>query len=377
MRIVFRTDASHDIGTGHVMRCLTLARGLRERGADCSFVCRALDGNQLGRIRDSGFSATELSRSRNRHVAEACDAPVLSHADWLEAGWQADAQQTIEALKDGAVDWLVVDHYALDRRWEERLRLHVKKIMVIDDLADRAHDCDLLLDQNLVLDSGHRYHALLPPGCACLLGPHYALLQPEYAELLAGAARRSGPVRRILVFFGGSDQENLTGLAISAFLALKRDSIALDVVIHSQSPHAAGIQEQARRYSNITIHSSLPSLAPLMLKADLAIGAGGVTSWERCCLGLPSLVVATGENQLRPCEALASAGLIDYLGSKNDLTVERLYFSMQASLDCASQRQRVSESGPKLVDGRGADRVAEMLLTGNSGGVSFCHQGGA
>jgi len=310
----------------------------------------------------------------NYQLVDARDVPVLAHADWLESDWQVDAQQTVEALEEVVVDWLVVDHYALDRRWEARLRLNANKIMVIDDLADRAHDCDLLLDQNLVLGSRLRYAALVPSACECMLGPRYALLQPEYAELRPRAGRRDVAVRRILVFFGGSDQHNLTGLVISAFLALQRDSIAMDVVINSQSPHAVAIQELAHRYSYITIHHTLPSLAPLMLKADLAIGAGGVAAWERCCLGLPSLVVATGENQLPSCEALDHAGLIHYLGVKDDLTFDRLCVSMQALLDCADKRRRTFESGPELVDGRGADRVVERLLTGNSCADSFCHQ---
>ncbi len=361
MQIAFRVDASLQMGTGHVMRCLTLAQALHDRGAHCRFICRQHPGHLLERIRQAGFEATALPLSdpsdRDRYDAPA-DQPVLAHAHWLGTDWQTDAAQTIAALGGDRPDWVIVDHYALDQRWESQLRPHCGKIMVIDDLADRDHDCDLFLDQNLVANLEHRYDTRLPAHCARLLGPSYALLQPQYADLHPRTPPRLGPVQRILVYFGGADNQNLTGLAITAFLALDRADIALDVVINPASPHAVAVRQQVRGHSPITLHEGLPSLAPLMVQADLAIGAGGATSWERCCLGLPALVVTLAENQ-RPITAeLDRQGLVRWLGDQNSVTLSSLKTALldEDSLAQGSSRCRA------LVDGQGAERVADLLL---------------
>lgn len=361
----FRCDSSAFIGLGHVIRCLTLAKALRARGVECRFICREHEGNLLERIRQEGFDVMALPHISKANTDKVSAEPILAHADWLGADWQTDAQQTIDALSCEP-DWLIVDHYALDKRWEEQLRPYTKKIIVIDDLADRDHVCDLLLDQNLVADQEHRYDNRVPQCCACLSGPQYALLQPEYAELHPRTPPRLGPVRRILVSFGGADQHNLTGLSLSAFQALQRCDIALDVVINSQSPHAAAIRAQAQGHANTTVYDTLPSLAPLMLKADLAIGAGGATSWERCCLGLPSLVITLAENQKPISAALEQHGLVRWLGHYDTVTEPTLTHALQATIE-DSGLEEWSKRCMALVDGKGVERVAAiMTLDGNT-----------
>lgn len=360
VKFVFRTDASFQIGTGHVMRCLTLAKALCAGGANCTFVCREHEGNLIEKIRQEGFECIALAKSTEIHEVYDADESALMHANWLSTNWQNDAQQTIHALGRESVDWLVVDHYALDKRWEETFRPYVKKIMVIDDLADRHHDCDLLLDQNLVANLETRYEQLLPEHCATLLGPQHALLQPEYAELHSRSPPRTGPVKRILVFFGGVDHHNLTGCVVSVFLTLNLEEIELDVVISSDSPHAAEIQSLAKLHNNITIHYSLPSLATLMLKADLAIGAGGATTWERSCLGLPSLLITLAENQKPIAAELHRRGLVHWLGHYDSVTKDRLHNSLQAALEDKAIKDR-SQALMTVTDGRGVQRVASVL----------------
>lgn len=360
MKFAFRTDASLQIGTGHVMRCLTLAKALRDRDAECRFVCREHEGHLIERIRQEGFECIPLAQSSEILDVHDPDGPPLAHADWLGASWQCDAKLTIQALGAERVDWLIVDHYALDKRWEELLRPHTKKIMAIDDLADRYHECDLLLDQNLVANSETRYQHLLPEHCASLLGPQYALLQPEYPELNPRTPPRTGPVKRILVFFGGADQYNLTGQTVSAFLKLKRDDIKLDVVVSSHSPHAAAIQALAQPHANITVHDALPSLAPLMLQADLAIGASGATSLERCCLGLPSLVITLAENQKPIAAELHQRGLVRWLGHYDAVTDDRLLDALQTATDDNSL-ESWSKACMAVTDGDGVKCVASVL----------------
>lgn len=360
MKITFRTDASLQIGTGHVMRCLTLAKALRRQGAECTFVCREHPGHWIDQIRRNGFKCFPLPLSKHRDESSDSNGSALQHAAWLGANWQTDAQETLHALGRERVDWLVVDHYAIANSWEEILSPHVAKVMVIDDLADRGHKCDLLLDQNIVSNFEIRYQGLLPAQCATLLGPEYAVLQPEYAELHPRTPPRLGPVQRILVSFGGADQHNLTGRAVSAFLKLKRDDIELDVVINSSSPHLAAIEAQVQLCRNVTIYGAVDTLAPLMLQADLAIGASGVTSWERCCLGLPSLVITLAENQKPIADELHKQGLVHWLGHHDVVTEAMILDALIAVIDDESLGNW-SRACMSIVDGRGLERVASIL----------------
>src|SRR5262245_35818927 len=303
--VIVRADASATIGTGHVVRCVTLAEALRRRGRSVSFVCREQRGHLCDLIEERGFAVHRLRDHRG-------------HA----AGWEDDAEQTCAAISGSGEkpEWLVVDQYALDGKWEGALRESVGRIMVIDDLADRGHDCDLLLDQNLVEQMHRRYLGRVPQACTTLLGPEYALLQPAYAELHGRVRPREGSIRRILIFFGGSDADHLISLSLSAFLSLNRTNIQVDVVMGSESSSTDSVRQQAATHPNGHLHGKMPTLAPLMGGADLAIGAGGATTWERLCLGLPSLVVTLAENQRPIAEALSRRGLIRWLGHMDNVT---------------------------------------------------------
>ncbi len=178
MKIVFRVDASLQIGSGHIMRCLTLADELVRRGADIIFVCRERLGNLINLIEAKRYQVIRLPQAQVEYIATTDD---LYHAEWLGVSWEQDASDTIAVLGDEKPEWLVIDHYAIDRRWEQKLRPHVGKIMVIDDLADRPHDCDLILDQNLYQEMDKRYVNNVPESCQKLFGPKFALLRPEFA----------------------------------------------------------------------------------------------------------------------------------------------------------------------------------------------------
>lgn len=363
MKIAFRTDASLQIGTGHVMRCITLAEALRERGAHCRFICRDFLGNLFDRIRQSGFEVFPLPADDHNDLDEsASDQQATAHYHWLGADYKTDAAQTIASLKDFRPDWLIVDHYALDRRWQADLRPYCEKIMVIDDLADRLHDCDLLLDQNLIANQDHRYECLVPTNCARLLGPAYALLQPSYAELHPRTPPRMGSVQNILVSLGGSDRQNVSGRIIDGFLMLDRLDIALDVVVNPSSSFLAELRGKVMKYDNVTLHEGLPCLAELMLKADLAIGAGGTTSWERICLGLPTLVVTLAENQKLIAEELDLQGLVRWLGDESMVTESTLAEELAKLISDQNWRQDCSSRCLALLDGRGVARVADIIF---------------
>lgn len=274
-KLFIRADASVQIGTGHIMRCLTLADELRGRCAEAIFVCREFDGNLCGYIEEKGYIVHRLPVSNGQ---ECNIEGNLKHAVWLGADWRTDARQVEEIIKDldPPLDWLVADHYALDKRWEGYLRPYCKKIMVIDDLADRAHDCDLLLDQNFSEDLESRYDGLVPTWCKELLGPKYALLRSEFREARTNLRKRDGHVKRIIIFFGGSDPTNETTKALEAIRMLNRPDIAVDVVVGAFNPHRKVIEQIASDLPDCTCHFNVKDMAVLMAGAELAVGAGGL-----------------------------------------------------------------------------------------------------
>lgn len=363
MNIVFRVDASVAIGSGHVFRCLTLARALREKGAKASFICRAHEGHLRDLLRENDFDVTLLPPNV---FADKCRHDV-EYETWLGASWQSDAEETRAAIEafETTPDWLVVDHYGVDRRWERAVRRSVGRIMATDDLANRAHECDILLDQNLVAQMQARYDDKVPPSCVKLLGPAYALLQPIYASLHDRSLPRAGPIRRIFIFFGGFDVSNLTGRAIAAFLRMARPDIEVDVVIGSDSPHAQSVLSQVAKHGNIHLHSGLPTLAELMAKSDLAIGAGGATTWERLCLKLYSLVVTLAPNQIPVASELEQRGLIRWIGNANDVS-ESCIAKAMSPLICSGIRSDWLIGYENLVDGHGGQRVSETILNNGS-----------
>jgi UDP-2,4-diacetamido-2,4,6-trideoxy-beta-L-altropyranose hydrolase len=332
------------------MRCLTLAQSLVSYGTDVLFVCADVAGHLGELIAGRGF-VLQLIPAR----------PDVGGG----GAWANDAEQTraVLAKQPGRkVDWLVVDHYQFDYRWESSLRAcpEVDRIMVIDDLCNRSHDCDMLLDQNLVADMYTRYTGKVPEACRQLIGPRYALLNSAYSKLHDCAVPRRGVIRRLIVFFGGVDSANLTSRAMDAFEAAGYADVQMDVVIGASNPHRATIAHKAQGKANITLHTSLPSLASLMSQADLALGAGGVTHWERLCLGLPCLVVTLSDNQRASSQELHRRGLIDWLGHHDAVDVSRIAQALKVRLD-EGLPVEWSQRCLRMVDGLGAERVWDAL----------------
>lgn len=329
------------------MRCLTLAQSLKAQGADVLFICREQPGHLCDLITERDFAVERLAA-----------IPGGAIADWAD-----DARETRAALESGTdrkADWLVVDHYRLDCRWEGALRVSADRLMVIDDLCNRPHDCDVLLDQNLVAGMHERYADKLSASCRQLIGPAYALLHPDYARLHAHVAPRRGTICRILIFFGGADSANLTERALDAFLALGRPDIEVDIVIGASSRHGDAVRQKAQTHANIHVYAALPSLATLMSEADLAIGAGGSTHWERLCLGLPCLVVTLADNQRLISEELHRLEVIQLLGHHDE--VDQLMIT--GALDRLIRQglpQEWSLRCMAMVDGRGVSRVVTAL----------------
>lgn len=356
MKAVFRVDASAKMGIGHLMRCLTLAEALHERGAHIRFICREHTGNLIALLQQKAVPVTALPSPPTNDTTLGED-----YAAWLGVTQAEDAQQTIEVLNGEKPDWLIVDHYGLNVEWEQRLRPHVGRLMVIDDLANRRHDCDVLLDQNYSAEGGHRYQGLVSDSCKLLVGPSYALLRAEYAAYRKTLRTRDGQVRRVLVFFGGSDPQNMTGLALEALSHAELRHLVVDVVIGANNSHREALERQSRARPQTTIYDPRPHLADLMAQADLAIGAGGATTWERMCLGLPTVVISIAENQLPASEALAEAKLIHYAGHFSDIKTDQLTQLLIQQSRAIEKLAGLSTKNQLEVDGLGALRLVEKL----------------
>lgn len=354
-RIAFRVDASSRIGTGHVMRCLTLADELKRRGAVTCFVGRQMPDYLHEMLVNRGCEVKQLVIGSVPTTEKR-----LMYADWLGISQEADAHDTLQALSDTTWDWLVVDHYALDAEWESRLREVAGKILVIDDLADRQHDCDLLLDQNFYTDMSLRYEGKVSEKCQMLLGPRYALLREEFRALREHVMLRDGSVHRILVFFGGVDADNYTGRAILALSKLGVPDIAVDVVIGAQHPSRETIESECLRLG-FSCYVQTERMAELMSNASLSIGAGGSAAWERCCLALPTLIITLAENQVAIAEGLDSFGASLYLGEATSVSEMTILSELNKLISNPEHLKNLSEKSYSMLDGMGVVRVCEQM----------------
>ncbi|MDB5801079.1 MAG: pseudaminic acid biosynthesis-associated protein PseG [Rhodocyclales bacterium] len=327
MQVIIRADASREIGHGHIMRCLSLAAALRRRGAEVKFLCRSFEGHAFATVGQAGFHCQPVNE----------DTPMPP------------------------CDWLVVDHYALDASWESAQRGNAKKILVIDDLADRPHDCDLLLDQNLNPEGPTRYLPWIPADCPQLLGPHYALLHKNFSIERAGLVPRTGRIGKVLICFGGSDAPDATGRVVDV-LAEAFPHLILDIVAGSANTHAAQLQERCVWHPLITLSVAINDMAPRMAHADLFIGAGGSMTWERAALALPGITLSIASNQVMLCAALAERGAGVDLGPIENFDAKALRKEVARLLDDAQRMRDMSGKLAALCDGMGARRVSKIMM---------------
>lgn len=362
MKVVFRTDASLQIGSGHAMRCVTLANALRERGSECRFVCRAHPGNLFELIRRHGHDLAVLPLVSPDSSALA-NGMLPVHAPWLGSDWQVDAARTLHEVESLGADWLVVDHYSLDTRWEEAVRGACRNLMAIDDLADRPHDCDLLLDQTHGR-SADDYRGLLPAHCRVLVGAEFALLRPEFSALRNYSLRRrqSSECRKLLVGMGGVDQEDATSRVLSALDgAAMPAGCRITVVMGAAAPHLPAVRAQAAGLRWRTeVRVDVTNMAQLMADADLAIGAAGGSAWERCCLGLPTIALVLADNQRKVAASLAGAGAAVVVPDDDALTTRLAHETARLAANPVALSE-MALAASKLTDGSGTDTVIAEL----------------
>jgi UDP-2,4-diacetamido-2,4,6-trideoxy-beta-L-altropyranose hydrolase len=361
MKIIFRTDASLYIGNGHLVRCLNLARSLKKLNAECIFICRDFKNKLFENIRKENFKLILLPIVDSEINKKIKIKNESSYFDRHKLNWQHDAEETIEALDREQIDLLIIDHYEIDTKWEKKLRQYSKKIMVIDDLNNRNHDCDFFLNQNLG-SSEILYQELLPSKCKQFHGPKFALLNPIYSLSKLKLINRLGKINRTLIYFGGSnDSIKLTEITIEIFSDPELINIKLDIVINSDIDGLFDIEKIASKRGLIEIHHDLPNLAKLMLNADLAIGAGGSTTWERCAMGLPSIIVVSAENQKLSSDNMSSLGAayVFYPNKNLKTQIKNSIIKLQKNINIY---KNMSNQALSICDGNGAERISEIIL---------------
>jgi UDP-2,4-diacetamido-2,4,6-trideoxy-beta-L-altropyranose hydrolase len=355
MNIIFRVDSSIQIGSGHVMRCLTLANEIRKK-ASVKFICRVRKGHLIKKIEAEGFEVLKLSGEAIRY-----DINEFSPVDWLGVSQEQDSEECKNILKKNQPDWLIVDNYGIDIIWHKRAQKFSKKLLVIDDLANRHYSCDLLLDQNFYQDKNIRYKGLVQNNCKLLLGPKYALLRKEFLKRSHDIDNKC--INRILVYFGGSDIKNNTLKVLRGIQSSKHENLFINVIIGPDCPHRNDILQYCLYKKNIECFNFVNNMAEIMNNSDLYIGSAGTTTWERCCMGLPSIVIGIAENQIKPMKAMELAGMTFFLGSEENVNSSSISILLDKILENPSVLKKMQKKNLELVDGYGASRcVSQMLI---------------
>lgn len=355
MRVVFRVDASLQIGTGHVMRCLTLAEALKEKGAEVTFICREHKGNLLARIEQQGFKTHSLPanivKKNDIEKSKRTERENLYGLQWLGNTQQQDAEQCGVILEKIKPDWLIVDHYSLDHIWQSLVTEHYNKLMVIDDLADRKHISDLLLDQTY----GRKkidYVGCVPRNCQMLLGSQYALLRAEFSQWREYSLERrvNQDFKKLLITMGGVDPDNITEQILKVLKNCKLPpELEIIVIMGETAPNIEIVEKQVTEMSYKTqIKTNVNNMAELMANADLAIGAAGATTWERCCLGLPCIQIVIAENQQTIAVNLQEINAIRLLKSIDELGMELNYLANKLLAYSNNSKEITDGSGVKL-----------------------------
>jgi UDP-2,4-diacetamido-2,4,6-trideoxy-beta-L-altropyranose hydrolase len=346
------------------MRCLTLAQVMREIGINCQFICREHDGNLISQIRQQGFKVEVLPVEDRNLDPNTQKQDNFPYASWLGAEWVKDAHETELVLNKSPVDWIIIDHYAIDILWEQKLRLMCRRILVIDDLANRSHDCDLLLDQNIGRNPAD-YTSLIPKGCKLVVGPKYALIRPDFLKFRDYSLnRRETPQQfQLLIMMGGVDKDNMTGLILDNLSVETLPlSFKIKIVMGIHSPWINQVRKKSLHLPWPTeVLINIIDMAKLMAESDFAIGAAGTSILERCCLGLPTLTVIQAENQREGAVALKELNACLLIEDVNK--IGKYLNKKIADLLNIKKIKHIQQSSANLCDGRGSERLMNMLIS--------------
>ena len=337
--VVFRSEASPKIGAGHIMRCLSLADKLAEKDWICYFACSS----------STVKTVSDLANSKHRTL----ELPLQSQ----------NQPQYLMSLFPQGTELLVVDHYELDSNYESSCRPRASAILAIDDLANRTHDADILLDQTINRPKTD-YKNLTPNDCWILIGPEYALLREEFSKnrspALCARDRRPPKLDRILVSLGSQDLSDATSLVLNNIYSFL-DDVHVDVILSGTAPHLARVKELMKQFPSTRLFPDVNNMSALISKADLAIGAGGISSWERCCLGLPTVSITVSDNQALINKNLDDIGAVCHIGEYQKIDSEKLTNSIETFHVNPNKLTDMSRKARRVCDGLGANRLVDII----------------
>lgn len=365
MKFCFRVDASLQIGSGHIVRCLTVADALARQGHESYFICREHEGHLIAYIHQKGYKVYSLKLINSQ---ENCFG-LTEYEKWLGVSEEKDAIETLEVLSQEKADWVVVDHYGLSVIWQNSIRQNVKKVLVIDDLANRKHAADIILDCGLTHDKSDYQPLNSICNAHYLLGPQYALLRPEFHAKRALIEKKprtfSLDVLRILINLGGVDKDNVTGQVLSELTHyLNPQYLDITVVMGASAPHKTAVQEQVKelKFANQVVLVNVNNMADLMLEHDLAIGAAGSTAWERCCLGLPTIMLCMAENQKMIAADLNKVGAAIAI-EQSEIGHKLLPILLTLNTD---KLQKMQKNAFQVTEGCGVELLVAAILSSES-----------
>ena len=362
MKIAFRADASIEQGTGHLMRCFHLANRLSSLGHQCVFITQPFLPDFIRKIVASKLNVITMSKNG---IQSNQSSEYDQYLEWLGRTVMQDAAETKSIIDGLNIDILVADHYAIDSSWMDLFSDTVDKRVIIDDLANRKHSCDLLIDQNYGR-THEQYFNLVTSATKLLLGTNYVLINEDFqkARRHSKALRLNRKQSTINICMGGIDKDNATLKALAVLDEIyELQNWNVDVVLRSESPHIESIKEYSQKMS-ITTSVVLDSenIAALFSKADIAIGAGGVTMWERCCLGLPTILVTIADNQIPAASAVSATGACLYAGDIRDLNwTKQLEIQLKLLVGSPSKVHSMSVQASKVCDGWGLNKVCNVI----------------
>ena len=356
MRIVFRLDASVRIGNGHLARCLTLADEFKALGGEILFICRPESDKDYEILFATDYEVKLLQKKTNTEINKE------SYASWLSVDWEQDVNEVIQIIDGIDADLLIVDHYGIDARWHNKVRDYCKKIFIIDDLADRYLDCDFLLNSSFVNEDKDYKKFISRKDYVSFLGSNYALIKPKFNNLRLQAKKKreyTSSIQEILIFMGSMDPDNYSSLAIHAINQVDwKQSVRVNCILDSNSPSLEKVSNDIESLElDVSIHSNIGDMEKLIYNADLAIGSGGNSMWERCVLGLPSLLTSIAPNQQRNIKGITESGAACFWGSTKDLLTSLDSYNKDISPLISMQEKAFS-----LCDGLGSKRITESIM---------------
>ena len=341
MNLLFRTDGSLTMGTGHVMRCIALAQALEDAGGRAVFAL-----------------ADSTAGIQARLAEESCEELAVAGV----AGSEDDAAQTIALAREKQVDWIVVDGYQFGEDYQRALKAAGCKVLFLDDYGHASHYwAEVVLNQNAQASAS--LYSARESSTRLSLGPDYCLLRREFAAW-RGWKREIAPTgSKVLVTMGGSDPDNCTATVIEALCS--QSGVDVTVIAGGSNPYFESLQRlTAQSGGRFRLLRSVTNMPELMAWADIAVSGAGSTCWEMCLLQLPMVLIDLADNQKPIARALEQLGAAIHLGSSGDVTTSEIAKRVASLLASESERTALSRTCGKLVDGRGAERVLGELSRG-------------